>query len=267
MGKHTLVMGILNITPDSFSDGGRYMEKARAVERAFEMAEEGADIIDVGGESTRPGARRVTLDEELSRVIPVVKEISRGLTIPISIDTTKAEVARQALDNGVSIVNDVSALRFDPQMAPVCARYKAGVILMHMRGTPETMQRDVAYDDLIGEILGFLKSRVEFAMHQGIDLDKIAVDPGIGFGKSSEDNLRIIKNLGEFKALGRPIVLGTSRKSFIGHVLGLDVTERLEGTAATVAVGVLNGASMVRVHDVKAMRRVVDMVDAIRNSS
>ncbi|MBI5286526.1 MAG: dihydropteroate synthase [Deltaproteobacteria bacterium] len=265
-GSRTLVIGILNVTTDSFSDGGRYLERERAVERALEMAEEGADIIDIGGESTRPGARPISLDEELKRVIPVVQELVKRLSVPISIDTTKARVAKVALENGASIVNDVSALRFDTEMASSCARNKAGVILMHMRGTPQTMQRDTRYDNLIQEIFKFLKERVKFAVRNGIARETIAIDPGIGFGKSPEDNMRIIKNLEEFKVIGRPIVLGTSRKSFIGHVLKVDVMDRLEGTAATVVAGVMNGAHMVRVHDVKAMRRVVDMVDAIKNS-
>ena len=265
--RRTLIMGILNVTADSFYDGGQYLKKGEAVKKALQMAEDGADIIDVGGESSRPGSKPVSPEEELKRVIPVIKEAAKKTDAAISVDTTKAEVARQAIDAGAQIVNDISAMRFDPAMAEVCAKTKVGVILMHTRGTPVTMQMDVKYDDLISEIFNHLKERVSFAVKAGIKKERIAVDPGIGFGKGAEDNLKIIKRLSEFKSIGRPVVLGTSRKSFIGKVLGLDVKDRLEGTIATIAAGILNGASIVRVHDVKKTRMAADMADAIKNSS
>lgn len=265
-GRKTLVMGVLNITPDSFSDGGKYLEKEKALKRVMEMMDEGADIIDIGGESSRPGSKPVSLNDELDRVIPVVQEIAKAGDIPISIDTTKAEVARQAIENGVDIVNDISAFRFDTDMAGVCAKYDMPVILMHMRGTPETMQKDLTYDDLMSEIFEYLYERVDFAKGAGIKSEKILIDPGIGFGKSMEDNLKIINRLEEFKGFGLPIVIGTSKKSFIGKTLNLDIDDRLEGTAATVAAAILKGANIVRVHDVKEMKRVVDMADAIKNS-
>ncbi|MBI3398235.1 MAG: dihydropteroate synthase [Deltaproteobacteria bacterium] len=266
LGTRTLVMGILNVTPDSFYDGRQYLKKGAAVKRALRMAEDGADIIDVGGESSRPGSKPVSLDEELKRVIPVVKEIAKKNDAIISVDTTKAEVARQAIDAGACIINDISAMRFDPKMADICAKNKVGVILMHMRGTPATMQRDVRYDDLMSDIFGYLEERVNVAVKAGIKRERIAVDPGIGFGKGAEDNLNIISRLSEFKAMGRPIALGTSRKSFIGKVLGLDAKDRLEGSIAAVAAGILNGANIVRVHDVKEARMAADMADAIKNS-
>ncbi len=266
LGSRTLVMGILNVTPDSFYDGGRYVERDRAIEKAMEMDAEGVDIIDIGGESTRPGSRPVSTEEEIERVIPVISALKKRVNAAISVDTTKAEVARLALEEGAEIINDVSALRFDPEMADVVVRYGAMVVLMHMRGTPETMQKDTTYNDLIGEIRGFLSERIEFALEKGIGFDSIAIDPGIGFGKSPEDNLRIIKYLRDFASMGRPIVLGTSRKSFIGHTLGLEPDERLEGTLATIATGILMGAHIVRVHDVRETRLVARMVDAIKNA-
>ncbi|MEE8184913.1 MAG: dihydropteroate synthase [Thermodesulfobacteriota bacterium] len=265
LGNRTLIMGVLNVTPDSFFDGGRYLERDAAIERAVNMVEEGADIIDIGGESTRPGSKSVSLKEELERVIPVVEELVRR-GIKVSLDTTKAEVARQALDIGVEIINDVSALSFDKEMVSVCAKYRPAVILMHMRGKPFNMQDDITYSDLLAEVFDYLKKRIEFVVNSGIQLSRIAIDPGIGFGKSEKDNLKLLKNICEFKTLGRPIVIGTSRKSFIGKTLDLGVDERLEGTAATVAVGILKGANIVRVHDVGEIRRVVDMTDAIKES-
>ncbi len=265
LGNRTLIMGVLNVTPDSFFDGGRYLDRDAAIERAVDMVEEGADIIDIGGESTRPGSKSVSLKEELERVIPVVEELVRR-GIKVSLDTTKAEVAKQALDIGVEIINDVSALSYDKEMVSVCAKYRPGVILMHMRGKPFNMQDDITYSDLLAEVFDYLRKRIEFVVNSGIPLSKIAIDPGIGFGKSEKDNLKLLKNISEFKSLGRPIVIGTSRKSFIGKTLDLGVEERLEGTAATVAVGILKGANIVRVHDVGEIRRVVDMTDAIKES-
>ena len=266
LGEKTLLMGVLNVTPDSFSDGGKYLDREAAVSRARSMVEEGADIIDVGGESSRPGAEQIGLDEELTRTIPVVEALASELSTPISIDTTKAGVAKEAIEAGAEIINDISAMRFDPDMVEVAKKYKPALILMHMKGTPETMQKDVKYGDVISEIYNFFQERITFLIDKGVDLETIAIDPGIGFGKGLNDNLRIIKELGTFKALSRPVVLGPSRKSFIGQVLDLSVMERLEGTAAAIAVGVLGGGNILRVHDVKEMRRVVDVVDAIRNA-
>jgi len=226
------------------------------------MIEDGADIIDVGGESTRPGSEPVPLEEELRRVIPVIKEIVKRTDVPISIDTYKSEVARQALDNGAVIVNDISGLRFDEKMVEVIAQYNASVVIMHIKGTPKTMQQNPCYDDVISEIYGYLSEGIERAQSYGIK--QIIVDPGIGFGKRLVDNLEIIRRLREFKSLGYPILIGVSRKSFIGNILNLPVEERLEGTAGAVAISVWNGANIVRVHDVKEMTRVVRIVDAIK---
>ncbi|MCG2676275.1 dihydropteroate synthase [bacterium] len=263
IGRRTLIMGILNVTPDSFADGGRYDTLDSALLQAEGMAEEGADIIDVGGESTRPGTRPVPLQEELRRTIPVIKRLVKRINLPISIDTYKSRVAREALDSGASLVNDISALRLDEGMSQVVSKYKAPLILMHMQGRPRNMQKNPKYGDVVGEIISFLRERIAFAKEEGIDGEKIIIDPGIGFGKKKEHNLEIFNRLSEFKSLGRPILVGPSRKSVIGDVLGLPVEERLEGTAATAAASILNGADMVRVHDVKEMKRVADMIDAI----
>jgi dihydropteroate synthase len=263
--KRTYVMGILNVTPDSFSDGGRYFTLDLALEHALKMIEDGADIIDVGGESTRPGSDPVPIEEELRRVIPVIKELAKRTKVPISIDTYKSEVARQALDNGALIVNDISGLRFDEKMAEVVAEYKASVVLMHIKGTPKTMQQNPEYKDVISEIYSYLSESVDLALSAGIK--QIIVDPGIGFGKRLIDNLEIIRRLREFKSLGYPILIGVSRKSFIGNILNLPVDQRLEGTAGAVAISVWNGANIVRVHDVKEMVRVVRIVDAIKKTA
>ena len=262
--ERTYVMGILNITPDSFSDGGRFLNHSEALDHAKQMVDEGADIIDVGGESTRPGAQPASLEEEYGRVIPFIEKLAPQVEVPISIDTTKAEVAKDALEAGAAIINDISALRFDPQMASLASEQGVPVVLMHMRGTSETMQHNLVYDSLISEIYSFLKERIEYAESVGIDSQKIIIDPGIGFGKSVPDgNLSIIKNLSSFKDLGKPILVGTSRKAFIGNVLNLGVEEREEGTAATISLAISNGAHIVRVHDVGKMKRVVKMVDAV----
>ena len=262
--ERTYVMGILNITPDSFSDGGRFLNHSEALDHAKQMVDEGADIIDVGGESTRPGAQPASLEEEHGRVIPFIERLASQVEVPISIDTTKAEVAKDALEAGAAIINDISALRFDPQMASLASEHGVPVVLMHMRGTSETMQHHLVYDSLISEIYSFLKERIEYAESAGIDSQKIIIDPGIGFGKSVPDgNLSIIKNLSSFKDLGKPILVGTSRKAFIGNVLNLGVEEREEGTAATISLAISNGAHIVRVHDVGKMKRVVKMVDAV----
>jgi dihydropteroate synthase len=260
-------MGIVNVTPDSFSDGGSYFSPEQAVAQGLRLAAEGADILDIGGESTRPGAAPVSAVEEADRVLPVLTELAAQVDIPLSIDTMKAEVARRALAAGAEIINDVSALRFDPEMGHVAAESNAPVVLMHMRGAPQTMQQNIHYQSLIDDIRKFLEERIEHAVSAGIALENIIIDPGIGFGKSVEkDNFSILKNLGAFTALGRPILVGTSRKGFIGKVLGTPVHEREEGTAATVAIAVYNGAHIVRVHDVKSMKRVAAVANAIKKS-
>lgn len=264
LGGKTEIMGIINVTPDSFSDGGLFRNTHEAVAYGLKMIEDGADIIDIGGESSRPGALPIPLEEEIARVIPVIKELGRCIKIPISIDTTKAEVARIAVENGADIVNDISAMTFDRQMARIVADTGAAIILMHMRGTPKDMQKgDLSYRCLSGDVIGFLESRIEDAKIAGISPENIMVDPGIGFGKTQEDSMRLLKNLSEFKVLGRPIVTGPSRKAFIGKIVGGAPAERLEGTAAAVTAAIMNGANLVRVHDVKAMKKVAAMADAI----
>ena len=264
--RKTHLMGILNVTPDSFSDGGRYLGRQEAIDRALRMLDEGADIIDIGGESTRPGDDEIPLDEELRRTVPVIEFLSRRVTVPISIDTYKAGVARSAIEAGASIVNDISVLRFDPEMAPTIAGYDVGLIVMHIKGTPKNMQKDPHYHDLFGEIRDYLSGSIAIAKGHGISEDKIIIDPGIGFGKTPENNLRIIRGLQTLSELGRPILVGPSRKSFIGLILnGAAPAGRLEGTAAAVAISVFNGANIVRVHDVKEMVRVVQVADAIKN--
>ncbi len=263
LGKRTLIMGILNITPDSFSDGGQYQEVEKAIERGVQMAEEGADIIDIGGESTRPGAVPCSIEEELVRVIPLIRGLTKRIDLPISIDTYKAEVARQALEEGAQIVNDISALSFDPRMAQVVAEYKVPVVLMHIQGTPQNRQQNPQYTCVVSEIILYLRERIKTAVFAGIKADKIIIDPGIGFGKTVEHNLEILRRLREFKSLGRPILIGTSRKSLIGKILDLPVEQRLEGSLATAIISILNGANIIRVHDVLAMKRAAKMVDAI----
>jgi dihydropteroate synthase len=263
LSTRTHIMGVLNVTPDSFSDGGKFLRFEDAVDQGMRMAEEGADIIDVGGESTRPGSDPLPLDEELSRVIPVISSLSKKTDVPVSVDTYKSEVARRALDAGAQMINEISALRFDPQMRKVAAESKVPVALMHIKGTPKDMQRDPSYENVIGEITGYLKESIGMAQDAGIDKEKIIIDPGIGFGKRLQDNLNILKNLREFSILGCPIMIGCSRKSFIGRILDLPTEERLEGSLAALAVAVINGANMVRVHDVKESKRTVALVDAI----
>ncbi len=266
LGERTLIMGILNVTPDSFSDGNRFASPEAAVEEGIRMAEEGADMIDIGGESTRPGSDPVPQEEELRRVIPVIRGLAARTDIPLSIDTMKATVARDALAEGAEIVNDVSSMGFDDCMAKVVADAGAAVILMHMRGMPKTMQTgDLTYRSLRCEIIEFLQDRIDKAQTDGIEPVQIMVDPGLGFGKTVTDNLRLIRHLGELKVLGRPIVTGASRKSFIGQVTGGKPRARIEGTAAAVTAAVLNGSRVIRVHDVAAMKKVVAMADALRS--
>ncbi|NQS99844.1 MAG: dihydropteroate synthase, partial [Candidatus Omnitrophica bacterium] len=259
-------MGILNVTADSFSQDGIYKDPQRAKDRALQMAEDGAGIIDIGGESTRPDARPVSEEEEKIRVLPVIKALAKEIKIPISIDTTKAGVAQAALDEGASIINDISALRYDRQLAPALARSKAGCVLMHIQGTPQTMQQDPKYGSLIEEIIASLSASASLAQEAGIDEGRIVIDPGIGFGKTTEHNLKIIKHLRDFECLNLPVLIGASRKSFIGNVLNLPVDERIWGTAATVAASIFNGAHILRVHDVSEMAQITKMVDAILNS-
>lgn len=260
-----LLMGVLNVTPDSFSDGGRYLEPAVAVAHACAMVEEGADLIDIGAESSRPGSEPVEQDEEIRRLIPVVKEVCRRISVPVSIDTTKSDVARLALDAGAHIINDISALRFDPRMGEVVAETRAGLVLMHMQGRPRTMQQAPRYENVVHDVKQFFVERMEAARAVGIDPEQILLDPGIGFGKNLFHNLTLLAELNQVVALGRPVLVGVSRKAFIEQVLERPVGERMMGTAAAVAVAVLQGALVLRVHDVGPMRDVVKMVDAIKN--
>ncbi|KAF1085807.1 Dihydropteroate synthase [Sporotomaculum syntrophicum] len=256
LGERTLVMGILNVTPDSFSDGGRYYHIDAAIAQARRMVDEGADIIDLGGESTRPGYTPVSTEEELDRVIPVLKVLVRELNVPISVDTTKALVARRALEVGAHIINDQWALRADPGMASVLAEYQVPVVLMHN-------QQNTIYRDLMGDMVQFFQESISKAEQSGIPRENIIIDPGIGLGKTSEQNLEVLRRLQELDCLGLPVLLGTSRKSMIGKVLGLPLDQRVEGTAATVALGIASGTDIVRVHDVKEMVRVARMTDAV----
>ena len=265
LGERTLIMGIINVTPDSFSDGGLFSTTSEAVEYGATMVEEGADILDVGGESSRPGSDPVPAEDELNRVVPVIRGLKKKVAVPVSIDTTKAVVARVAVESGAELINDISAMRFDEEMPKVAADCGTPVILMHMRGAPKDMQEgDLTYQSLRREIIEFLRNRIEKALVCGIDSENIIVDPGIGFGKTTEDNINILKYLREFKVLGRPILVGTSRKAFIGKITGEEVPGmRTSGTAATVAAAIMNGANIVRVHDVKIMKHVVKMADTI----
>ena len=263
--NRTLVMGILNVTSDSFSDGGRFLDPHHAFDHAQGMVEAGADIIDVGGESTRPGAVQVSEQEELQRLRPVLTLLGKHIDVPISVDTQKSSVARVALDLGAVLINDVSALRHDGKMGEVIAQAQAGVVLMHMQGTPDTMERCCTYANVVDEVKLFLTDRIRVARTFGIEADQIVVDPGIGFAKNAEQNLTLLNRLHALKELGRPVLVGVSNKSFIGHVLDKPVNERMIGTAAVVAASVCNGAKIVRVHDVGRMKDVVRMVDAINH--
>jgi len=256
------LMGIVNVTPDSFSDGGEFLDAEAAIAHGAELAAEGADILDVGGESTRPGAVAVGAGEEKRRVVPVIEALAGRATAPVSIDTSKAEVAAAAIEAGASIVNDVTALA-DPDMAPLLADRGAELVLMHMRGSPRTMQVDPVYDDVVDDIRAFLAQRIERATAAGIDEEKIWIDPGIGFGKTTEHNLELLRRLAELRDLGRPIMVGTSRKGFIGSLTGADVGERLGGTIATCVLAVANGADALRVHDVGPVREALLAAGAI----
>jgi len=263
LGQRTLVMGIINVTPDSFSGDG-ITDTDAAVAKAWKFVEDGADIVDIGGESTRPGSQPVPAEEEMSRVLPVIERlVAEGFPLPISVDTYKPEVAKRALEAGACIVNDIFGLR-QPGMMELVAEFKPVVVIMHMQGTPQTMQLNPTYEDCVREIAEFLKGQASAAMEAGLPKERIIVDPGIGFGKTVEHNLEILRRLREIKALGFPVLIGTSRKSFIGKILGIEIpAERVWGTAATVAIAIANGADIVRVHDVREMVQVVRMADAI----
>jgi dihydropteroate synthase len=264
LGDRTRIMAILNVTPDSFSDGGCYGSPEKAIAAGLKMTAAGADILDIGGESSRPGAETAPADEELRRVIPVIEGLSGKVDIPISVDTTKAVVALAALAAGAEIINDISAMRFDAQMPAVMASSGAAVVFMHMRGTPKTMQQgDLDYASLMGEIIDFFHDRLNAAQTAGISADRIILDPGLGFGKSRGDNLKLLRRLAEFSVLGRPILTGPSRKSFLSHDGEAGPQDRLEGTLAAVTTAIMNGSHLVRVHDVEAARRVVTIADAI----
>jgi dihydropteroate synthase len=256
-------MGIVNVTPDSFSDGGRYFDIDSAIGRAEQLVTDGADILDIGGESTRPGADALPLDEEIRRVVPVIEGLASRIDVPISIDTYKAPVARAALNAGATIVNDITGLTADPEMVSVITEHNATVVVMHMAGTPKTMQMNPSYQDVVREVCEFLQGQAALAERAGVK--QIIVDPGIGFGKNLEHNLELMRNLKSATPVGFPILVGPSRKSFIGKILDLGVDERLEGTAAAVAACIIRGAHIVRVHDVKEMKRVALVADALRD--
>ncbi|MFH1852394.1 MAG: dihydropteroate synthase [Candidatus Neomarinimicrobiota bacterium] len=263
-GAPTLVMGILNVTPDSFSDGGLFVDPDAAVEQALKMERDGADLIDIGGESTRPGSEPVPFDVERERVLPVIKKIRARSSITISVDTYKAELAREALLNGADLINDISGFMFDLDLVDVVRDFNAPVIIMHIKGTPRNMQKDPRYTNLLAELTEFFRERIKFARESGLDDSQIILDPGIGFGKRVEDNFEIIRKLKQIVDLGYPVMIGPSRKSFIGQTLNLPPDQRLEGTAAAVTAGILNGARIVRVHDVQFMKRTTLIADAIR---
>jgi len=264
--NRVLVMGILNVTPDSFSDGGLYIDLDKAVAHGESLEADGADIIDVGGVSTRPFSEPVPVEEEIKRVVPVIKKLSQRVSIPISIDTTGAEVANRAIEAGAVIVNDIGALRLDPALGSLVADADIPIILMHMRGTPQTMQISPHYGDVMGDIIDFLSDSINLAVSKGIQRENIIIDPGIGFGKTADHNLIIIKELARLNSLERPILIGASRKAFIGEVLGVKEPARRDiGSLAVTAVSVMNGANIVRVHDVKRSVEIVRMAEAIKN--
>ncbi len=257
-------MGIVNVTPDSFSDGGKYFSVDKAVSHALQLVSDGADIVDIGGESSRPGSESISTEEELDRVIPVIQKLKKNIDIVISIDTTKADVATEAIKNGADIINDISALRFDERMAMVAAANDTPVIMMHMQGMPKNMQLNPQYDDVVREVYSFFEERKSFAIQHNVK--QIMIDPGIGFGKNLIHNLVLLKNLFAFTSLNLPIVVGTSRKSFIGKITGKDVDERLGGTIASSVHAIINGANIIRVHDVKQMKNAAAVHEAIIHS-
>ena len=264
--RETLVMGIVNVTPDSFSDGGKFFSPEVAISHASKLISQGADIIDIGGGSTRPGAEQGSETEEIKRVIPVIEKVRiDNPTILISIDTTKASVAKYAVEAGADIINDVSGLSFDNNMAGIVKSLNVPIVIMHMKGNPQNMQLNPKYKDIVNEILDFFEMKIKIAIQSGINRSMIILDPGIGFGKTVEHNFELLSRLNEFNVLELPIMIGPSRKSFIGITLGLPPEDRVEGTAAAVSAGVMNGASIVRVHDVKSMKRVVTIIEKVRN--
>jgi dihydropteroate synthase len=265
LASRTHLMGILNVTPDSFSDGGRYLGVEQAIAHGQKLAEDGADFIDVGGESTRPGSDPVSMEEEIQRVVPVIESLVKIINVPISIDTCKSEVAKAALQAGAVIVNDISAMTFDPNMVKVVAEHKVSVVLMHIKGTPKTMQVNPTYKNVTEEVKQFLQERAETAVKAGIE--QIIIDPGIGFGKLFEHNIQLLKELKILTSLGYPLLAGVSKKSFLKTILNLPPSERMEGTAAAVTVSILNGANIVRVHDIKEMKRVAMVSDALKSDS
>ncbi len=247
-----LLMGIVNVTPDSFSDGGKFLDSKKAIDHALQLVEEGADILDIGGESTRPYAEPVSLEDELQRVIPVIAQLATETKTPISIDTTKAEVAQQAIAAGATIVNDISGLLFDDQMPAVCAEHQVGVIVMHTGGKPQTMQNNPCYDNVVQEICDFFKERIATLTKQGISIERIILDPGVGFGKTASHNLEILSSINKFRSIGRPILIGHSRKRFLEKVIGRKVDERLAGTLGVSIAAAQQGADILRIHDVQA---------------
>jgi dihydropteroate synthase len=266
LGRRTVVVGVLNVTPDSFSDGGVNFDPQRAIDNGLRMESEGADIVEVGGESTRPGAAAVSVKEELSRILPVIRGLAARLSIPISVDTYKSEVAHAVINEGASLLNDVSALRFDPLVADIAARERVPLVLMHMRGEPATMQKIAPSPDIFLEIERDITAAITEAERRGVSRKLLIFDPGIGFGKTLDQNLAIINCLSRFESLGIPIMIGTSRKSFIGRLTGRPEGERVFGTAASIASAIIRGAHIVRVHDVKEMAEVARVTDAIINA-
>jgi dihydropteroate synthase len=265
-GAPPLILGIVNVTPDSFSDGGQYLNTDAAVVQALRLVEQGADLLDIGGESTRPGSQPVELEEELSRVLPVVRRLAALTSTPLSVDTNKAEVARQALEAGAHIINDITALAGDPAMPEVVRTYRAGVILMHMQGTPATMQVRPRYDDVVAEVVDFLEARLQACINLGIAASQVVLDPGIGFGKTTEHNMRLLAHLEGLQRLGRPVCLGVSRKGFLGTVLGRPLEQRLAGSLAAACYALVRGtAQIVRVHDVAETRDIVVLLDKINH--
>jgi dihydropteroate synthase len=265
LASRTHVMGILNVTPDSFSDGGRYLDIEQAIVHGQKLAKDGADFIDVGGESTRPGSESVSIDEEIRRVIPVIESLVKIIGVPISIDTCKSEVAEAALQIGAVIINDISAMTFDTNMASVAVKHKASVVLMHIKGTPKTMQLNPSYKNVTEDVKHFLRERIEEAVNSGIK--QIMIDPGIGFGKKFEHNIQLLKELYSFTSLGHPLLVGVSKKTFLGAILNLPPNERVEGTAAAVTASILHGANIIRVHDVKEMKRVAMVSDVLKSNN
>ncbi|MGD0590293.1 MAG: dihydropteroate synthase [Bacteroidota bacterium] len=265
LASRTYIIGVLNVTPDSFSDGGKYLDLEQAVVQGLKLAEDGADFIDVGGESTRPGSEPVSVEEEIRRVVPVIEALAKNIQVPISVDTYKSEVANASLQAGAAIVNDISAMTFDAKMASVVVKYRASIVLMHMKGAPKTMQENPTYENVTTEVKQFLSERLFAAKEAGIE--QIIVDPGIGFGKKFEHNMQLLRELKSFTSFGYPLLVGPSRKSFLGEILHLPANERIEGTAAVVTSAILNGANIIRVHDVKEMKRVAMVTDALKSEN